>query len=30
MIMKTLKKIGKKLWEAYKEGVELQYGCYYK
>ena len=30
MIMKTLKKIGKKLCEAYREGVELQYGRYYK
>lgn len=24
-IMKMMKKIGKKLWEAYKEGVEMQY-----
>ena len=23
--MKTLKKIGKKLWNAYVEGIEMQY-----
>lgn len=23
--MKTLKKIGKKLWSAYVEGIEMQY-----
>jgi len=24
-IMKTLKKIGKKIWDAYVEGIEMQY-----
>jgi len=28
-IMKILKKLGKKFWEAYKEGVEMQYKYYY-
>ena len=28
-IMKTIKKIGKKIWESYKEGVEMQYRYLY-
>lgn len=29
-IMKSIKKLGKKLWQAYREGVEMQYRCYYR
>jgi hypothetical protein len=29
-VMKSIKKLGKKLWQAYREGVEMQYRCYYR
>jgi len=29
MIMKTIKKIAKGFWKAYREAIELQYRPYY-